>query len=224
MPHTLLCKRAYTDLFGRMHGGVRGVRTLSSGLPGPCVGIIMASNESTVPTLTAYADLWMRHLLMPRRGKIVWVLNSMAACDVALWHKEGLTGTDMSQLPPDLTQRMDDSPAIRRAQELLPIWSMLDVALELTTTTDDKPWLSPLANWSNDATAAIGLPTGPLAQPETLTASQFYGTRSLSGQSTAAVAQLHLPTAHIATLAHTPIRNLFAHLGVTDAPRLAATA
>jgi hypothetical protein len=218
------CKRAYTDLSGRMHQGVRGVRILGSGLPGPTIGLIMASSPATVPTLAAYADLWMRHLIMPNRGKIIWVINSLAACDAVLWQKEIPAQTDMTELPTNLSQRMDDTLAIRRAQELMPIWSTLDAALELTLTEEKNPWLAPIINWNNESTAAMALPTGPAPQSAQLTAKQFYGSLQAGGQSSAAVAQLYLPVDNLATWAHTPIRSLLTHWQVLQKPNLSATA
>lgn len=209
-------KKAFLDLHGRMHGGIRGVRVLGAGLPGPCVGLVLAMRPEDATTLSVYADLWIRHLIMPRRGKLVWIMASPQSCDEPLWQKPPTPDTDMTHLPANFTQQLSTSPAVRRAQDLLPAFNMLDVALEFTLAPHETPHLGPLTNWPQEYTAAMGLPTTAEPDAQTLTAGHIYGA--------AATARFHLPQTHTSGLAHSPVCGLLAHLGLIEAPRTAASA
>ena len=143
-------RAAYASLAGRRDDGVPGTMVQESGVPGPTVGITLMTHGNEPAGLAAWHTLTALRPLHLLRGRLVWVLNNLAAAaayfalpdDAALFTKQQtrLCDVNMNRLPRNLHAA---DPAggyeIRRGQELLPVWASFAFGMDIHTTSQAAP-------------------------------------------------------------------------------------
>lgn len=140
---------------GSSFNGVSGVWVVDSGKRGPTLGITMSTHGNEPSGLAA---LWYlrNHFGLEgklERGKVIFVMNNVqaaenyfAACSIANKKKRDLAKREarrvdynFNRLPENVLSFKDDARyETRRAQELRPIWSMFDIALDIHSTSKDS--------------------------------------------------------------------------------------
>lgn len=127
---------------------VPGVICFDSGHPGPIVGITVCTHGNE-PSGLAAAQYLLEDLDVSRallRGRLYVVINNIRATAQFLQHGANAVhggrfiNLDMNRLPADLADRIGDTRyEVRRAQELLPIWNMFQVGLDIHSTSIMSP-------------------------------------------------------------------------------------
>lgn len=130
-------------LLGSSHLGVPGVVHITSGKPGPVLGITILTHGNEPSGLAVYEHI-MEHVAGSLlKGSILLVVNNPRA---ALRYFDATTDGEkrsarfvdinMNRLPDKTRWRRDDARyEVQRARELLPIWRSFDVALDIHSTT-----------------------------------------------------------------------------------------
>jgi Succinylglutamate desuccinylase / Aspartoacylase family len=136
---------AYAFLCKSTLRGVAGVATIDSGKPGPTVGISVCTHGNEPSGLMAF---WHFHKAqqsrrLVARGKVIFTLNNMLATQAYLDAKTDKARRrarylkiDMNRLPDKLVGNQYE---VQRARELLPIWRLFDVALDVHSTSQEAP-------------------------------------------------------------------------------------
>lgn len=128
--------------------GIQGVYRIDSNNPGPILGITLHTHGNEPSGLAVSSYLRSNFNLQEKlsAGSVIFVLNNLLATQK---YFEACTASDeqgkrdarwidqnMNRLPPDTMHRVGDNQyEIRRAQKLLPIWSLFDVGLDIHSMT-----------------------------------------------------------------------------------------
>lgn len=127
------------------HDSIPGVVHITSGKPGPVVGITIATHGNE-PAGFAAAEFLLAPENAPAYGSIYLVLNNIkaaqaytsAATEDEKRHARFLD-INLNRLPTSLFERENESRyEILRARELLPIWSKFEIALDIHSTSQDS--------------------------------------------------------------------------------------
>lgn len=160
-------REEFTSLRNLSENGVQGVVRFDSGIDGPCVGITMQTHGNEPSGLAALRYFRTNNLVLKlRKGSVLFVLNNIKAAeqyfatmditDATQREKQALATrfleVNMNRLPEDILERVDDSRyEIVRTQELLPVWKMFDIGLDIHTTTSViEPMIIALGDASED--------------------------------------------------------------------------
>lgn len=129
--------------------GVNGIIKIDSGKPGPVLGLTVCTHGNELAGLVAVYYLRNKYDLGKKllKGSVLIVINNLKATEKSLnarTETESLNSRyidlNFNRLPKNLSKiRSDSRYEISRAQELLPIWSLFDVALDIHSTTQDNP-------------------------------------------------------------------------------------
>jgi predicted deacylase len=129
--------------------GAKGIIRIDSGKPGPVFGLTICTHGNEIAGLAAVSYLRNKYNIRQKllKGSIVIVVNNLKAAEKALKAKTE-TGRlksryidlNFNRLPKDLLKITGDSRyEVNRAKDLLPIWNMFDVALDIHSTIQDNP-------------------------------------------------------------------------------------
>ncbi|HYD93545.1 MAG TPA: succinylglutamate desuccinylase/aspartoacylase family protein [Candidatus Paceibacterota bacterium] len=138
-------ERIVEELAAKTHEGVAGVVHLDSGVPGPTVGITVATHGNEPAGLAA-----AQFLLAPEtkllKGSVYLVLNNIEAARAYLKattdeekRRARFIDINLNRLPQSLFEREGETRyEMLRAQELLLIWSRFEIALDIHSTSQDS--------------------------------------------------------------------------------------
>lgn len=129
--------------------GVKGVTKIDSGKIGPVFGLTICTHGNELAGLAAVYYLRNKYNLNKKllKGSILIVVNNLNATQKALKAKNEISrlnsryiDLNFNRLPKNLIKINNDNRyEIGRAKELLPIWNMFDVALDIHSTTQNNP-------------------------------------------------------------------------------------
>ncbi|HVN26647.1 MAG TPA: succinylglutamate desuccinylase/aspartoacylase family protein [Candidatus Paceibacterota bacterium] len=139
--------RAFNEIIASKLNGVSGVWVARSARPGPVVGITIGTHGNEPSGLAAY--WYYRHVYQLEHqlqsGTVIFILNNICAMasyldavaqnDEARKRQARFVDLNMNRLPDDVFDRDDDQRyEVRRANELRPVWSMIEYGLDLHST------------------------------------------------------------------------------------------
>lgn len=128
---------------------VNGVYRIDSNKPGPVFGLTICTHGNEIAGIAAVN--YLRNIYKIEKkllcGSIIVVVNNLRAAEKALRAnkeigrlKSRYIDLNLNRLPKDLLKiDRDRCYEINRAKDLLPIWGMFDVALDIHSTTQDNP-------------------------------------------------------------------------------------
>ncbi len=129
--------------------GVKGVLRIDSGKPGPILGLTICTHGNEVAGIAAVNYLRNKYNISQKllRGSVIIAVNNLKAAEKALKArteigklKSRYIDLNFNRLPKDLLKiGRDNRYEINRAKDLLPIWNMFDVALDIHSTIQDNP-------------------------------------------------------------------------------------
>ncbi len=129
--------------------GVKGVFRIDSGKPGPVFGLTICTHGNEIAGMAAVNYLRNKYSISQKllKGSIIIAVNNLKAAEKALKArteierlKSRYIDLNFNRLPKDLLRIVRDNRyEIKRAKELLPIWNMFDVALDIHSTIQDSP-------------------------------------------------------------------------------------
>lgn len=144
-----IIKEEFSFLSRAEYCGVKGVIRIDSGRPGPTLGLTICTHGNEVAGLSAVNYLRGKYNIAKKliRGSLVITLNNLKATGRALEAKDEMSrlksryiDLNFNRLPKNLRKiRRDNRYEINRAKDLLPIWAMFDVALDIHSTIQDNP-------------------------------------------------------------------------------------
>jgi predicted deacylase len=129
--------------------GINGVLRIDSGIPGPVFGITICTHGNEIAGIAAINYLRNIYKIDKKLlcGSVIIVINNLKAAEKAIKAKTEIgklksryIDLNFNRLPKSLPKIDKDSRyEVSRAQELLPIWEMFDVALDIHSTVQDNP-------------------------------------------------------------------------------------
>ncbi len=160
-------QRIYEMLCRSRSQNVSGVVHIESPVPGPVVGITVCTHGNEPSGLFAVAYL-LETLDIAKtllKGSVYVVVNNVESasqfmqCGTGAKNGGRFVDIDMNRLPADLTDRADDMRyEVRRALELLPIWKLFDVGLDMHSTSIASPAMIVVVGSKFHADLAKGFP------------------------------------------------------------------
>lgn len=139
------------------YAGIKGVLRFDSGVEGPTVGITVCTHGNEPVGLAALWHFLNNGALEDLRcGQVFFVLNNLKATENYFAattdeekYRSRFVDMNMNRMPESLEASLSDKYEIVRAQELLPVWSLFDIGMDLHSTSVASDPMMVLRHGSN---------------------------------------------------------------------------